>query len=191
MLLKFPNVSNLLITISSSVCWGSGRSDSHLRSSSSIPDLYMSWLWWKKWHGDTVLQLSSVGVIPPVLHALSFIYNPRCVNTQIDRTVLQTHCKQIVWILSKIVSCKCVERLRHGKICLSYHREIRALNMPDGISWMTFVLWDRLTECHCRLWLCNTELEIKCYSVCVFVYFNWWDSGEIYRVILYGRLIYW
>jgi hypothetical protein len=35
-LLKFPNVSSLLITVSSSVCRSSGRSDSHVRSSSSI-----------------------------------------------------------------------------------------------------------------------------------------------------------
>jgi len=64
---------------------------------------------------------------------------------QIDSTVLQTHCKQIVWILNKIVSCKCVERLRHGKVWLSYHHGIRALNTPDGTCGMTFVLWNRLT----------------------------------------------
>jgi len=40
-LLKFPDVGYLLITIWSSVRRGSGRSDSDLRSSSSIPDLYM------------------------------------------------------------------------------------------------------------------------------------------------------
>jgi hypothetical protein len=48
-------------------------------------------------------------------------------------------------ILRKFAICECVQSLRHGKICLSYHHEIRALNRPDGVCGMTFVWREKVT----------------------------------------------